>query len=464
MRIGGERFDIPRGPERFAERMARRFPRERAGIVRYLSTVEAIGRELEHEMDPHGLRAHLAWPARASHVLRWALPSAKAMIDAHVRDPLARAILSAQAGNHGLPPSRAPALLHAAVTQHYLHGGFYPRGGGAAIPLAFLRALRRAHGELRLEARVHRILVENGRAVGVALADGSELRARHVISNADPTVTYGELLRDQILSRGLRRKLARTTYSTSAISLFLATDLDLDALGLDSGNYWCYEHTDIDAVYRREAEDWTSDPSPIPGFFVTATTLKDRTKDRARGHTIEAFAFAGYDPFARWASAPHDARPAEYLALKRRLEARMIEAASTVVPGLREHVVFAELGTPLTNEHYVAATQGSLYGTEKTLAQVGPWAFRTRSEIAGLHLCGSSTVSHGVLGATLSGLAVAKDILGVTQPELLRSRGQTLRVVAADDPSGWPEELRRHIRAVPPRDEGEVAPRRATSP
>ena len=52
------------------------------------------------------------------------------------------------------------------------------------------RALKTAGGELRLGTRVSGITVENGRAVGVALADGSELRSDHVISNADPGVTF----------------------------------------------------------------------------------------------------------------------------------------------------------------------------------------------------------------------------------------------------------------------------------
>jgi all-trans-retinol 13,14-reductase len=227
---------------------------------------------------------------------------------------------------------------------------------------------------VRLETPVSRIVIERGRAVGVVLGDGSELRATEVISNADPTITYGRLIGQEHLGAGLRRKLSRTTYSTSAISLFLATDLDLDRLGLDSGNYWCYAHRDIDAIYRYEREDWTESDAPLPGFFATATTLKDRTKEHDGHHTMEAFAFVGYEPFRRWAATRFGERPADYADLKQHLQTKMIDAVSTLVPGLRDHVAFAEIGTPLTNDHYVAATHGNLYGTEKRLSQVGPWA------------------------------------------------------------------------------------------
>src|SRR5262249_55572828 len=122
-------------------------------------------------------------PLRAPTSARWMLRTAAAHIAHHVRDEKLRAVLGAQAGDHGLPPSRAPALVHAGLQAHYLDGGFYPRESDAAIPRAFLRALRQAGGDIRVRAEVSRILVEKGRALGVRLADGTEIRARTVISN-----------------------------------------------------------------------------------------------------------------------------------------------------------------------------------------------------------------------------------------------------------------------------------------
>jgi phytoene dehydrogenase-like protein len=124
----------------------------------------------------------------------------------------------------------------------------------------------------------------------------------------------------------------------------------------------------------------------------------------------------------------------------------MLEVASRIVPGLRERVVFAELGTPLTNVHYCAATGGNLYGTEKSRWQVGPWAFPVKTEIEGLTLCGSSTLSHGVMGAALSGLVAARAITGARFAELLNRRGGPFHLVPSEDMASWPPALRRNIR------------------
>lgn len=419
--VGRERFDICKGRERLADRLCDRFPREHKGIRRYLDTVQRIGDELGQLFE---IRPRDVWrlPFRARTALRWALSSTKSLVGAHVSDPLLRAILVSQSGDHGLPPSEAPALLHASIMHHYFGGGFYPKGGGGSIPRAFIRSLRRAGGDIKVRTEVTRILLEGRRAIGVRLADGSEIRARTVISNADPHVTYRRLLPPEALSRKLKRRLARTRWSTSALSLFFATDMDLAAAGCDSGNYWYYPDTDLERTYQMGKEAWGPDVPELPGFFLTVTTLKDPSKMRGGHHSMEAFTFIGYDAFKRWEDSKVGERPAEYNARKQRLMNKMLENAGRIIPGLPERVVFAELGTPLTNKFYCAATQGNLYGTEKTLSQLGPFAYQVKSEIDGLYLCGASTLGHGVLGAAMSGIAVAKSILRVPAAEILAPR------------------------------------------
>ena len=160
-----------------------------------------------------------------------------------------------------------------------------------------------------------------------------------------------------------------------------------------------------------------------------------RKDDRADRMTPEAFrAFEG---------SPYGDRPAGYEALKNELADRMLTQVERVVPGLRERLVFRAVGSPLTNAHYVAATHGNLYGTEKRRRALGPLGFPLRTPVDGLWMCGASTLGHGVAGATFSGLAVAQQILGVSRRELLSAQGQSLVTLPAEHPEQWPAELRR---------------------
>ena len=246
--VGEERFDIPKGKERFAERLKQRFPQEAAGIDGYLDTVEEMMGSLRS-------LSRFKNPVRAvkdgAKVLRWVTRTGKDLIEHFVSDPFLKAILMGQSGDHGMPPSQVSAFVHAGVTHHYFNGGYFPRGGGFAIPRAFVRALKRAGGEIRLNTSVRQILIEGKRAVGVALADGTQIRSQHVISNADPEVTFGKLIGREHLPSRLKRKLNKAKYSVSSLSLFFAVNMDMRGAGLDSGNFWFYDHADVDELYKQ---------------------------------------------------------------------------------------------------------------------------------------------------------------------------------------------------------------------
>ncbi len=447
--VGSQHFDMPKGREAYRERLKSRFPADARGIDRLFEAVRRLMDQARIAASARGPLDMLALPVRAWDLVRWYRSSAQAFVDAHVSDPFLKAILLSQTGDHGVPPSRVSPAVHAAVMDHYFEGGYYPQGGGFSIARAFVRALRRQGGEIRLSTRVENILLEDGRAIGVRLADGTEIRAKVVVSNADPGVTFGKLVGREHLSGRLRRRMDRVAFSASALSLFFAVDMDLRGAGMDSGNIWYYSHADVDRIYRQGMGDYNLGPNPIEGLFVTATTLKDPSKMHSGHHTLEAFASVGYDAFKKW-QAGHASegrpKPGDYASLKETLTDKMFNALDRAVPGIRDHVVFAELGTPLTNRYYVKSTQGNLYGIDKTANQVGPWAFPVKSEIDGLYMVGASTISHGVAGVTASGLAAAKAILHCPLDDVLGQNGPEIPIYPSEDASQWPESLQERIR------------------
>jgi phytoene dehydrogenase-like protein len=212
--------------------------------------------------------------------------------------------------------------------------------------------------------------------------------------------------------------------------------MDLKGLGYDSGNYWWYRGTDVDGLYARMGKRM---PGPnVDGLFLTITTLKDPGHAPHGHHTLEMFTFVPYGPFERWASSMPEGRSQDYLALKRTLGDKILEAAENVIPRLRDHVKFLEVGTPLTNDFYCETYRGASYGTAKTPFQLGPFSFDQRGPVKNLHFCGASTLSHGVGGASLSGLFAAKNVLEREKADdLLGPSDGSLRIYPADRPEEW---------------------------
>ena len=274
-----------------------------------------------------------------------------------------------------------------------------------------------------MRSRVERILFEGTgkqrRAVGVKMEDGEEIRGEAVLSNADAWVTYNDLVGQEHLSKKFANRVAGLESSVSALSLYIATDIDVDSLGLDSGNYWILNNPSVDAVYRFAEQDVIEGEGAFPGAFLTVTTKKDPSKMQDGIHTMEAFIFVSYAPFERWKDSKTENRSADYDEFKQHLTERMLDTVAGVVPGLREHLVLCELGTPLTKVHYVNSYHGNLYATAKSKQQIGLGALPIETEIEGLYHCGQSTAAHGVLGALFTGLMAASKISGKNMEELL---------------------------------------------
>src|SRR5690606_18331683 len=114
------------------------------------------------------------------------------------------------------------------------------------------------------------------------------------------------------------------------------------------------------------------------------------------------------------------------------LERQMIATLGEVQAALPAAIRFSSLGTPLANRYYVAAPRGATYGTAKTPFQAGPFSFTTSSPVPNVFNCGSSVITHSVVGASLSGLTAAAKLLGVAMGDLLAPPDGSLRVRPAE--------------------------------
>ena len=304
-------------------------------------------------------------------------------------------------------------------------------------------------GIIKTSTAVKRILLENTgkikKAIGVELANGEQVFANRIISNADPGITYQKLIGEEHLSSKLKKKLSKTKYSCTSLMLFITVDMDLTKIGIDSGNIWRMPDKDMDELYDDMQKKDLLEDEEFPGMFISCTTLKDPSSFNGKHHTIEAITFINYDAFESFNSQNIE-RSEAYLKFKEQLIAKFFVTLEKVIPGISDHVVQKELGTPLTNKHYINSTRGSVYGTEKSLKYIGPFAYKSKSEIENLYMCGASIVSQGVTGASYSGVQTAAAILGCRQDDLIKpTADQHLRVFEAEDDTNYPEWMRKKI-------------------
>ncbi|OEJ98887.1 phytoene dehydrogenase [Flavivirga aquatica] len=458
--IGNERFDYPADFKTFENKLIERFPQEKKNIIKYLNLVTNIGKQLDLIPKVRGFWQLITIPFRTKHMGKYAPFSLKRVMGWYIKDPLLQNILNIQVGDHGLPPAKASFVFHSAIMHHYSSGGFYPMGGGGAIVKAMTNAIKVKDGIIKTSTLVKRILLENGKkknkAIGVELANGDQIFANNIISNADPGITYQKLIGEEHLSKRLKKKLHNTTYSCTSLMLFLVVDMDVKKAGLDSGNIWRIPNVNMDDLHSDMQKNDILEDDEFPGMFISCTTLKDPISYDGKHHTLEAITYINYDAFKAFEGEDIE-RSQAYLKFKEQLITKFFVTLEKVIPGISNHVVLKELGTPLTNKYYINTTRGNVYGTEKTLKHIGPFAYKTKSEIDNLYMCGASIVSHGVAGASYSGVQTAAAILGSHQDDLIKNtEDQHLRVFEAEDDTNYPDWMNKKIELKQTKTEAKI--------
>jgi len=399
-----------RGLERYRDRLIEFFPTDRDGLHKFF--------ELLH----HYSEAQRAWPL-AHHsprladvrslrhmpsVMRWARASFAELLAHYIHDHRARAVLAALDGDVGLPPSRLSALVGLGVLDHYLDGGFYPRGGSGALRDALVDAATKYGAEFRTNAPVVEILTRGSAVRGVRLSDGEELAADVVISDVDPTVTFGQLLLHSDIDDKLLRKVEHSVPSISAFAVYLGMRRDLRSHGFGAFNVWQYPTWDLEAVYAPALAGRLPLPDELSMVLSSSTSRDDSdTLAPAGCSTLQLITFMAWEPFAKWAAIPPSDRGDDYRQLRQEVADRMLAQLDRHWPRLVGDIEVKSIATPLSNTDYVRAVHGGIYGPAHTVGQIGPGRFSTRTPIDGLFLAGAGVNSCGVAACLSSGRTAA---------------------------------------------------------
>jgi all-trans-retinol 13,14-reductase len=442
--IGDQKIDMPATTDKLYESLAKRFPNEKKGLKKYLNIIKKVNEQVELVSKLKSLKDYLLAPYKLRHLIKYVPFSLKTVIGWHIKNPLLRDVLNIQCGDHGLPPAKASFVLQCAIMTHYFNGAYYPVGGGGAIVKAMTNAIKKHGSEVKVEQPVKRILVEGDKikkAVGVELANGQQLMAKNIISNADPEKTFRGMIGEQYLSKKLISKLNKTQYSLSSLMLFLTVDMDVREFGIDSGNIWMNQKMNLDKQYEAITNIDLFSDDEFPVLFISCSTLKDPVSYNGRYHNFELVALVDNKLFQEFLDTKNYHQSPIYQDYKNRACQKFLKSLQKLMPGINNHIVQMELGTPKTNDFYINCTQGNIYGTKKTLKQIaGPLAYKQKTEIENLYLCGASTLAHGVSGACMSGVKTAADLLNCNTDDLLRYHpNQNISIFDAEDSSTWPQ-------------------------
>ena len=275
-------------------------------------------------------------------------------------------------------------------------------GGMGAITQAMARAAA-AHGvEIETEAPVREVLIEKGRAAGVALEDGRVVRGKAVAANVDPKLLYTGMIPQTVLDPDFLRRMRawRCGSGTFRINLALSELPSFTALpGRDCADH----HTagiilgpSLDYMDRAYCDARTSGWSREPIIELVIPSTLDDTLAPPGAHVASLFCqhVAPQLPDGRsWST--HREKVADL----------MIETVDRYAPGFKASVVARQALSPFDLEQVFGLTGGDIFHGAMTLDQLF-WARPAlgyadyRGAVKGLYHCGSGAhPGGGVTGA-----------------------------------------------------------------
>jgi all-trans-retinol 13,14-reductase len=404
---------VCKGEANFRSALIDAFPNERSNIEQYFRDLRsAIGWTNRYFM-AEAAPAPLAWLVRAGNRLM-ADPSQEITqhyLERRFRDPQLRAVVTSQWADYGLPPGRSAFATHAVIASHYLDGAWYPAGGAGEIANATGAIIRAAGGELLPNHEVSRILLEDGRAVGVEVnirkgkqGTRAEFRAPVVVSDAGAWNTFTRMLPASLLP--FRDQLKSPPEGFEVVELFLGLRRDPGEMGFRGENYWIFDSFDHDEIYasRNDLLDGRAAMA-----YLSFPSLKDPL---AKRHTAEIVAPFSYHSLETHRDEPWRRRSPDYDSAKNRITEALLNLVERHHPGFGDLVEYSELGTPLTFEHFTAAPSGTIYGYPGTPEKYSKAWLGPRTPIRNLYLTGTDAALLGIMGALMGGVVTASCLLG----------------------------------------------------
>jgi len=401
----GTRMKYPTSLEASAEEIRHIAPAEVPNWERFCASMKELSdsAQILFKSPMDSMTDFIQFFAKAPTMLKYAplfFCSYQDVLQQYFKDDRVRESIAYQTLFVGLPPALCPGIF-TMVTYGEHAGVYYSKGGMVGIPEALRKCGAGLGMEVHLNTLVEKVLVRNGRAIGVKLADGTEITAPVVVSDINAKTLYLNLIGEEHLPWLARIGIKSYEYAIAVPMLYLGVDYTppleshhtLATLPADMINtYWweTYEKGHYPADQQFGIISWTShsDPSLAPeGQHVIVLTLAPAPYRRSDGKSWDE--------------------------VKPELTEQIIDYYSEhYIPGLRDHVKVANLATPVDFERTLRLPEGSIYALRQDITHETIFRPAAKSKsIGGLYLVGASTHPGGGVPTTIASGMIATDLI-----------------------------------------------------
>ncbi len=393
---------MPFGVDETINKLEEEVPGSKESVSKFLRLCKEASDAITYIAESEGNPDKKVLMKEYSNFLKTVPYSLGEVIDTFAIPEKAKNILSAYWVYLGPPVNRTGFTIYSTMLYSLLsQGAFVPKYRSHGYTSAFDMKIREFGGKIEYNTKAERILVENGKVIGVETSKGDKIKTNFVISNASPTLVYNKLIypKEEVPEIAFKQVNART-HGTTGFVVYMGLDASAEELGFKEYSYFVFDTLDSKEAYesfgKLEAPKAQAsmclnlalpDCSP-PGTCIFSITTLFRPEV--------------------WENVKEE----DYFKLKTKIADQLIakfEKATGI--SVRDHIEEIEIATPCTWARYTGTYKGIIYGYEPD-----PWdslipRMMTMEEefyIEGLKFCGGfSFQSHGYSTSLVSGQIAA---------------------------------------------------------
>jgi phytoene dehydrogenase-like protein len=332
-----------------------------------------------------------------------------------------------------LHPQALPLYTFAQINSSFIQSAWRLQGGGSQIADALIRSIEGNGGTVRLNARVTRLMEENGRiaaaeingapsrhpenaavtpcaaaeqieAERVMSCDSAEqIEADYFISNLHPAATLPLITESAIIRNIYRKRINNLTNTFGMFTVNVA--LKENAVPYRNRNIYVYKTGDVwqYAEYR-----------PENAGACALVSFQPPAGNSPYTRNIDILTPMYWPEVERWESTAVGRRGAGYASFKEQKAKACIRLASEHIPELNAAAIEKTYAsTPLSYRDYTATPYGSAYGIRKNCEQLMTTLLSPRTPEPNLFLTGQNLNLHGVLGVSMTSFLTCAEIIGM---------------------------------------------------
>ena len=397
----GEVFDYQGDPEVMREQIRKFSPDDVEGYERFLTLSEDIFKVGFEQLAHVPFGSVLDMVKIAPEMVRLqSYRTVYSLVAKYIKDERLRQVFSFHPLLVGGNPFKTTSIYTLIAFLERKWGVFFPMGGTGSLVRGLVGLIEGQGNRVRLECEVEEVLVEEGKAAGVRLRGGEELRSDIVVSNADTAYLYKNLVPAKYRRRWTDKKIERARYSMSLFVWYFGTKRKYEDIAHHTillGPRYEGLLTDI-FENKVLAEDFS--------LYLHRPTCTD-----------PSLAPEGCDAFYVLSPVPHLDSGVDWEQERDRYRDKICKYLSaTVMPGLEDELASSHVLDPIGFRDELLSHKGAAFGVEPVLWQSAYFRPHNRSEeIDNLFIVGASTHPGAGVPGVLSSAKVLEAVLPDTQ-------------------------------------------------